>query len=130
MLAREAPDAAPAEPIVFEPAVSAAVPEAPASAPEAPMPMDVAPDVPVALPEAPAAAPEAPTQFDVAPEAPAPALYPPAPALEVAAARERAEAVDLAAREVEPQQRLRRLEARADEHRAELADRLGWPPHG
>ena len=83
MLAREAPDAAPAEPIVFEPAVSAAVPEAPASAPEAPMPMDVAPDVPVALPEAPAAAPEAPMQIDVAPEAPAPAL-------EVAAARERA----------------------------------------
>ena len=90
MLAREAPDAAPAEPIVFEPAVSAAVPEAPASAPEAPMPMDVAPDVPVALPEAPAAAPEAPMQIDVAPEAPAPALYPPAPALEVAASRERA----------------------------------------
>ena len=29
-------------------------------------------------------------QIDVAPEAPAPALYPPAPALEVAAARERA----------------------------------------
>ena len=83
MLAREAPDAAPAEPIVFEPAVSAAVPEAPASAPEAPMPMDVAPDVPVALPEAPAAAPEAPMQIDVAPEAPAPAL-------EVASARERA----------------------------------------
>ena len=90
MLAREASDAAPAEPIVFEPAVSAAVPEAPASAPEAPMPMDVAPDVPVALPEAPAAAPEAPMQIDVAPEAPAPALYPPAPALEVAASRERA----------------------------------------
>ena len=83
MLAREAPDAAPAEPIFFEPAVSAAVPEAPASAPEAPMPMDVAPDVPVALPEAPAAAPEAPMQIDVAPEAPAPAL-------EVASARERA----------------------------------------
>ena len=55
------------------------------------MPMDVAPDVPVALPDAPAAAPaEAPMQIDVAPEAPAPALYPPAPALEVAAARERA----------------------------------------
>ena len=83
MLAREAPDAAPAEPIVFEPAVSAAVPEAPASAPEAPMPMDVAPDVPVALPDAPAVAPEAPMQIDVAPEAPAPAL-------EVASARERA----------------------------------------
>ena len=90
MLAREALDAAPAEPIFFEPAVWAAVPEAPASAPEAPMPMDVAPDVPVALPDAPAAAPEAPMQIDVAPEAPAPALYPPAPALEVAAARERA----------------------------------------
>ena len=83
MLAREAPDAAPAEPIVFEPAVSAAVLEAPASAPEAPMPMDVAPDVPVALPDAPAVAPEAPMQIDVAPEAPAPAL-------EVASARERA----------------------------------------
>merc|ERR1719331_402502 len=66
MLAREAPDAAPAEPIVFEP------------------------DVPVALPDAPAVAPEAPMQIDVAPEAPAPTLYPPAPALEVAAARERA----------------------------------------
>ena len=65
-LAREALDAAPAEPTVFEPAVLAAVPETPASAPEAPMPMDVAP------------------------EAPAPTLYPPAPALEVAAARERA----------------------------------------
>ena len=90
MLAREAPDAAPAEPTVFEPAVSAAVLEAPASAPEAPMPMDVAPDVPVALPEAPAAAPEAPMQIDVASEAPAPTPYPPAPALEVAAARERA----------------------------------------
>ena len=57
MLAREAPDAAPAEPIVFEPAVSAAVPEAPASAPEAPMPMDVAPDVPVALPDQPTSQP-------------------------------------------------------------------------
>jgi hypothetical protein len=91
MLAREAPDAAPAEPTVFGPAVSAAVPEAPASAPEAPMPMNVAPDVPVAVPEVPAAAPEAPMQIDVAPEAPAPALYPPAPALEVAASRERAE---------------------------------------
>jgi len=65
-LAREALDVAPAEPTVFEPTVLAAVPEAPASAPEAPMPMDVAP------------------------EAPAPPLYPPAPALEVAAARERA----------------------------------------
>ena len=54
------------------------------------MPMDVAPDVPVALPDAPAVAPEAPMQIDVAPEAPAPTLYPPAPALEVAAARERA----------------------------------------
>merc|ERR1740130_2288843 len=53
--------------------------------------MNVAPDVPVAAPEAPAiAAPEAPMQIDVAPEAPASALYPPAPALEVAAARERA----------------------------------------
>ena len=82
-LAREALDAASAEPTVFEPAVLAAVPETPASAPEAPMPMDVAPDVPVALPEAPAAAPEAPMQIDVAPEAPAPAL-------EVASARERA----------------------------------------
>jgi len=65
-LAREALDVAPAEPTVFEPTVLAAVPETPASAPEAPMPMDVAP------------------------EAPAPTLYPPAPALEVAAARERA----------------------------------------
>ena len=82
-LAREALDVAPAEPTVFEPTVLAAVPETPASAPEAPMPMDVAPDVPVALPEAPAAAPEAPMQIDVAPEAPAPAL-------EVASARERA----------------------------------------
>ena len=91
MLAREAPDAAPAEPTVFEPAVSAAVPEALAFVPEMPMPMNVAPDVPVAAPEAPAiAASEAPMQIDVAPEAPAPALYPPAPALEVAAARERA----------------------------------------
>ena len=50
-LAREALDVAPAEPTVFEPTVLAAVPETPASAPEAPMPMDVAPDVPVALPE-------------------------------------------------------------------------------
>ena len=82
-LAREALDVAPAEPTVFEPTVLAAVPEAPASAPEAPMPMDVAPDVPVALPDAPAVAPEAPMQIDVAPEAPAPAL-------EVASARERA----------------------------------------
>ena len=91
MLALEAPDVAPAEPTVFEPAVSAAVPEALAFVPEMPMPMNVAPDVPVAAPEAPAiAAPEAPMQIDVAPEAPAPALYPPAPALEVAAARERA----------------------------------------
>ena len=91
MLARETPDVAPAEPTVFEPAVSAAVPEALAFVPEMPMPMNVAPDVPVAAPEAPAiAAPEAPMQIDVAPEAPAPALYPPAPALEVAAARERA----------------------------------------
>ena len=65
-LAREALDVAPAEPTVFEPTVLAAVPETPASAPEAPMPMDVAP------------------------EAPAPTLYLPAPALEVAAARERA----------------------------------------
>ena len=89
-LAREALDVAPAEPTVFEPTVLAAVPETPASAPEAPMPMDVAPDVPVALPDAPAVAPEAPMQIDVAPEAPAPTLYPPAPALEVAAARERA----------------------------------------
>ena len=91
MLARKALDVAPAEPTVFEPAVSAAVPEALAFVPEMPMPMNVAPDVPVAAPEAPAiAAPEAPMQIDVAPEAPAPALYPPAPALEVAAARERA----------------------------------------
>merc|ERR1719178_403368 len=82
-LAREALDVAPAEPTVFEPTVLAAVPETPASAPEAPMPMDVAPDVPVALPDAPAVAPEAPMQIDVAPEAPAPAL-------EVASARERA----------------------------------------
>ena len=89
-LAREALDVAPAEPTVFEPTVLAAVPETPASAPEAPMPMDVAPDVPVALPDAPAVAPEAPMQIDVAPEAPAPTLYPPAPALEVAASRERA----------------------------------------
>ena len=89
-LAREALDVAPAEPTVFEPTVLAAVPETPASAPEAPMPMDVAPDVPVALPDAPAVAPEAPMQIDVAPEAPAPTLYPPAPALEVAAAHERA----------------------------------------
>ena len=91
MLARKALDVAPAEPTVFEPAVSAAVPEALAFVPEMPMPMNVAPDVPVAAPEAPAiAAPEAPMQIDVAPEAPAPALYPPAPALEVAAAREHA----------------------------------------
>ena len=91
MLARKALDVAPAEPIVFEPVVSATVPEALAFVPEMPMPMNVAPDVPVAAPEAPAiAAPEAPMQIDVAPEAPAPALYPPAPALEVAAARERA----------------------------------------
>jgi len=79
---------APAEPTVFEPAVSATVPEALAFVPEMPMPMNVAPDVPVAVPEVPAAAPEAPMQIDVAPEAPAPALYPPAPALEVAATRE------------------------------------------
>ena len=91
MLARKALDVAPAEPTVFEPAVSAAVPEALAFVPEMPMPMNVAPDVPVAAPEAPAiAAPEAPMQIDVAPEAPAPALYPPAPAMEVAAAREHA----------------------------------------
>ena len=91
MLARKALDVAPAEPTVFEPAVSAAVPEALAFVPEMPMPMNVAPDVLVAAPEAPAiAAPEAPMQIDVAPEAPAPALYPPAPALEVAAAREHA----------------------------------------
>ena len=84
MLAREAPDVAPAEPTVFEPAVSAAVPEALAFVPEMPMPMNVAPDVPVAAPEAPAiAAPEAPMQIDVVPEASAPALYPLAPALEV-----------------------------------------------
>ena len=63
---------APAEPTVFEPAVSATVPEALAFVPEMPMPMNVAPDVLVAAPEAPAiAAPEAPMQIDVAPEAPA-----------------------------------------------------------
>ena len=45
-LAREALDVAPAEPTVFEPTVLAAVPETPASAPEAPMQIDVAPEAP------------------------------------------------------------------------------------